>query len=892
MQLKTGHLSFYNFSNYLGASFFSDTYYIQFDFFSIISILLSFFMNFEMAFGITELLKLFLGTLLFGYFLYLRKCSNKAILVASLIYFVCGYNSVMMAFSGFFSLVFYYPFAAICLEKYKSGHKYLLPLCSAILVFYNFYLGACTMLFMGMWFILSYFLDNKLSEIKDNILKVNPNCKYVTLKAVLIYLGKGFVSGIICALYMIVGIMIATIILLPSISFFLSDSFPRNDNYYMWSFDAKEGYSRLTMVKMFARILGNLFTPTYSTDFYGFINDYITDHNSLFMTITGLMILLFVFKLKDRESKIFKIALVFEVLLLLFPFTYMLFSLNKCPYTRWFGMLNFLNIMVIGHVITKTDFRFNFLSAKSLVTNAILLCFIVIVLNYYLKNVYGASIIEIFKGKKMVLNEKLEDMASDIVMMIVAIGIVIVITALSGQKLQSKFNVMPYIIAFEMVISFGFMFIPKAENYNTYWYAEHKDMLNKYMNKNLKNPYESGFYRTYVKSFITDDYVNGDNYSRTNLYLSDLRVFHSFYDCNTNDLVKMYYDTSSASAETRNSKVLLNEYSLFYYQVLAGKYIVTDSTAYDEYNYTLPSDYFELVNDDGTFKTFENKNYSPFMIYDKKISESDYTAFYSHLAKQQYGLNFCSLTDSDYKDVMLEKGTLTNNVVTYSIDYDEELIDEEKNMVGYVIKQPGRTIPNKGVMHFYFYGRQSARSVTFKDVELEYEDGSRSNALSGYAYYDQKPKIIWIERTSSYNKLDEEDKDLRVEFADYSNYDAYVNRMSAYNDLKLTIDNNKLHLSYHRDDNNTNVVVLPISYNNCWKIDKDYKIIKTYGGLLGIVVPRVGNYINITLTFEARYLKDSALISICGAGIYMLVLVSNYRRLKKDEEDYNYCSMF
>ena len=70
MQLKTGHLSFYNFSNYLGASFFSDTYYIQFDFFSIISILLSFFMNFEMAFGITELLKLFLGTLLFGYFLY------------------------------------------------------------------------------------------------------------------------------------------------------------------------------------------------------------------------------------------------------------------------------------------------------------------------------------------------------------------------------------------------------------------------------------------------------------------------------------------------------------------------------------------------------------------------------------------------------------------------------------------------------------------------------------------------------------------------------------------------------------------------------------------------------------------------------------------------------
>ncbi len=893
LQIKTGNLSFYNFSNYLGASFYSDTYYIQFDVFTFISILLSFFMNFEMAFGITELVKLFFGTLMFGYFLYLRKCSNKAILVSCLIYFVCGYNSCMMAFSGFFSLVFYYPFAAVCLEKYKMGNKVLLPLCSAILVFYNFYLGACTMLFMGMWFILSYFLDNKLETIKNNILKVNPNCKHVTLKAILIYLGRGFVSGVICAMYMIVGIMITTIILLPSISFFLSDSFPRSDNFYKWSFNSKEGYSSITMAKMYARILGNLFTPTYSTDFYGFVNDYITDHNSLFLTISGLMILLFVFKLKDRDSKIYKIALVVEVLLLLFPFTYMLFSLNGCPYTRWFGMLNFLNLLVVGHVITKTDFKFDFLSVKSLVTNLILFAIIIIVLNYYLKNIFGASIIEILKGKKMVLNKKLEDMETDIIMMLVALGIIILLTSLSGKKLQSKFNIMPYVLAFELVISFGFMFGPKVDNYNTYWFAEEKKRMTNYLNKNLESPYESNFSRTHIKTYVGDDYVNGDNLSRTNLYLSDLRVFHSFYDCNTNDLIKMFYDTSSGNAETRNSKMLLNEYSLFVQQTLANRYIVTDSNSDDDYNFNLPDKYFTLLNDDGHYRTYENKNYSLFMIYDKKISQDDYSLYLTHLAKQQYVLNYCSLYKEDYDKIMLEKGTPTSTVVSYSINYNdsEELIDEKKNMVGYVINQSGRVIPSEGVMHFYFYGYQSARSVTFKKVELEYEDGRREDCLSGYAYYTEKPKIIWIEKTSSYDKLDESDKSLRVEFANYSLYEEYINRMNSYSNLSLKIDNNKLHLSYHRDIDKTNVVVLPISYNDCWSIDKDYEIMKMYGGMLGIVVPKDGNDINITLTFNPRYLNGSALISILGSTIYMLVLIGNYRRLRKDEEDYNYCSV-
>ena len=644
LKVKTGNNSFYNFNNYLGASFFSDTYYVPLDIFTFVTFILSFFMNFEIAFGITEMFKLFLGTLMFAYFLYLRKCSNKAIFITSLIYFVCGYNSVMMAFSAFFSLVFYYPFSAVCLEKYKKGNKLLLPLCSAVLLFYNFYLGACTMLFMAMWFILSYFLDNKLSDIKEQILKVNPNCKKVTLKAILIYLRNGFKSGIICAMYMVVGILIACIILLPSITYFLNDSFPRSDNFYKWSFNSKPGYERTTAIKMFSRILGNIFTPTYSTDFYGFVNDYITDHNSLYITITGLIILLYVFKLKDREAKIFKIALVFEVLFLMFPIFYMIFSLNGAPYTRWFGMLNIVNLLVVAHVITKTNLDLKLLSIKSLITGILTIVCIVLVLDYYLKKIYGVNIIGYFSGKERVLVNSLEEMLYDVVMMIVAVGIIVVLSVTSASKIKKKFNIMPYVLAGELVIGFVWMFGPKTENYNTIYFSDRKEELNSFMNSYLETPYDSNFSRTSIKSFITDDYVYSDNYSRTNLFLSDLRVFHSFYDYNANELIHILYDSRRSSdekysdsegAETRNSKALLNEYSMFVHQILGTRYVVVDA---DAYSYYLPSDYYDLIEDGQQFVAYEAKNYTPFMIYDEQISKDSFGPYSkgldSHIEKQ------------------------------------------------------------------------------------------------------------------------------------------------------------------------------------------------------------------------------------------------------------------
>ena len=884
-KIKSGNNSFYNFNNYLGASFFSDTYYVPLDIFTFITFVLSFFMNYEIAFGITEVIKLFLGTLMFGYFLKLRKCSNKAIFVASLIYFICGYSSVMMAFSAFFSLVFYYPFSAVCLEKYKKGNKLLLPLCAAMLLFYNFYLGACTMLFMGVWFILSYFLDNRLDEVKNRILKVNPNCKHVTSKAILIYLRNGFAQGLLCAGYMIVGILIACVILLPSISYFLKDSFPRSGVSSKWSFTLVDD-SEAKPIEMYARILGNLFTPTYSTDFYGFINDYITDHNSLYITITGLLILLYVFKLKDRDSKIFKVVLILEVIFLMFPIFYMLFSLNGAPYTRWFGMLNMFNLLIVAHVITKTNLDLKLLSLKSLITGILTIICLVLVLNYYLERIYSVNIIELLSGKERNVNVRLEqDLFLDVIMMLVALGIILILSVTSNSKIRSKFNLMPYVLAAELVVGFVWMFGPKTENYNTIYFSDRKTELNSYLDTYLDIPYNGEFSRTSVKSYITDDYVYADNYSRTNLHLSDLRVFHSFYDYNANDLAKVFYDSASDRAEERGSKLVLNGYSMYAHQILGTRYVVVDSG--DKYFY-LPEEYYELINDNEQFASYEVKNYTPFMIYSEQMTKDSFSIFANHTTKQGFMLNYICLDGDLLDDMPITSSKITGIKRTY-YKTDNDLFDEETNMAGYDVTYD-ESLPQKGFMHFYFNGGSGTRSMAFQEVILEYSDGRRENAFSGYAFYKELPTRIWVYANGDYNDLSTYEKNLIVEYNSYSLYEEYLTRMQNYSDLSLKMDGSSLHLSYHRDNDEKNIVVVPVTYNECWKCD-NYETVKTYGGLLGVIISEGSNDIKLTLTFKPRYINGSALISLCGIMIYGLMVFNYSRRLKEDEENCNYCSL-
>ena len=914
LKLKTGNLSFYCYNSYLGASFFADTYYVPIDIFTFFTAFLSFFMNFEIAFGLTEIFKLFLGTMMFAYFLKMRKFSNKAIFITSLLYMFCGYNTTMMAFSAFFSLVFYFPFAAVCIEYFKKGKRFLLPICAAMLLFYNYYLGACTMLFMAVWYLFSYILDNKLIDVKKELLEKNPNTDKLTIKALRVYILRALREGVICVIYMLIGIMIASIILIPSVSYVTSDALPRTDtSYYPWSFDAISPFTEISSKAQYARVFAELLTPSYSTGFYAFNNSYITDHISLYITVTGLIIVLYVFQLKDRDSWLYKLLLVSEVILLAFPIFYMLFSLNSAPYTRWIGMINMFNLIIMAHVITKTNMKLKLTNIWSLIRSALLIFCIIYIMNYFTKTLYDVNPItflsrKIFGGElNPIWENNLSSLTEDVYYLAVAIAIIAVLTLFSVSKISKKFDIMPYVLAGEFILAGAWMFTGKFYNKNSITNSNNKVELNKYLDEHLEIPYDGQFSRTTLDTEASDKWIYSRSFTRTNLHLSDLRIFHSFYDDTANDFVNLVYDKKSFNSETRNSKAVIDKYSFFVHQLLGTKYVVLDDT--DDHNY-LPSEYFVMVegSNNGKYVTYENKYYSPFMIYDTMcptsvdadglIIPSDTYFGYAvpKITKQQYLLNRVCYTGEEEIYLKTDYSTIENTVKReYSENFYEGRYDEydpETNMYGYYVSNTNTSqIPDKGLMFIYYNTSSGVRGVEFGEILLEYEDGRKEEAFDGYAFYEEIPKTIWIEKNRDVSKLNDALLDITVEYCDYSEYEKLLDRMEEYNDLSLVIDDSKLHLSYTRNKKDSNVVALPISYNDDWKINNDYKIINVNGGFLGVIIPEGKEEVSFTLEFVPKKLKTGAAITICGTVLFACCIIVVGLRVKKNEKNIDHSSV-
>ena len=102
--LKDGTVSWFNLNNYFGASFFSDIYYIPIDVFTGTTFLLSYLMPTEIAYSITELIKIFIGVMLLAYYLSLKGMKNRTIFWMSIIYFISGGSVSFMAFPVFLTL--------------------------------------------------------------------------------------------------------------------------------------------------------------------------------------------------------------------------------------------------------------------------------------------------------------------------------------------------------------------------------------------------------------------------------------------------------------------------------------------------------------------------------------------------------------------------------------------------------------------------------------------------------------------------------------------------------------------------------------------------------------------------------------------------------------------
>jgi len=333
-QIKTGSLSFFNLNNYLGASYFSDVYYIPLDIFTFITFLLSYLMPTQLAYSVTELFKIFAGVMVFSYYLSKQGYKNRTIFWMGIVYFVSGGTVSFMAFPVFLSLTFYLPLGLLVIQWAKEGHKWIVPLYAMALVFYDFYLAYTALIFTGLMFILEY--------VK------RPGFKFWHF----------LWDGAVFLFLLVLGVGMSLVILYPSVLFIIEDTYRPTGRFTAWVIDIFGYQLKLFKPEIYIRFLAKMFAEQRPVGFYGFLQDYTKEHVSLYITMTGLALMSYVWFMKDKISRIYKVTIVIGLVLMFFPlFSYVFSGTTDQPYTRWINLYPLVMTMILAHVFDKYGFE-------------------------------------------------------------------------------------------------------------------------------------------------------------------------------------------------------------------------------------------------------------------------------------------------------------------------------------------------------------------------------------------------------------------------------------------------------------------------------------------------------------------------------------------------------
>lgn len=388
-KIKSGELTWYSFKNYLGSSIFSDTYYIPLDGFTLIIFILSLVMPTEIAMSIVEIVKLISGAIALGTYLGIKGYRPKVTFLVSLMYFSSAGITCFSCFPCFTSLAFYLPFSLIIGHYFLKGKWFFVPLYSMLVVFYNFYLAYTVFAFMAFSMLFMVFIEKK---------------KFY----------KSFLELLIYVLLIVLGLLMAFVIFLPSIEFVLQST-SRNVagggsikglamilltyvdvlwTFVVCSFKAliglittprslfgsseviekaylQLGYlidklretrfveelkimPSLFKIEEYYRVMSTTFTPLTPSSFYGYQSSYFLEHVSLYITGIGLVLSTYIWTMKDRRSNIYKIALILCIVMMWLPFFSYILSANlEVLYTRWFNVCSIPILLIAAHVVNE-----------------------------------------------------------------------------------------------------------------------------------------------------------------------------------------------------------------------------------------------------------------------------------------------------------------------------------------------------------------------------------------------------------------------------------------------------------------------------------------------------------------------------------------------------------
>lgn len=412
--IKAGDMSFFNFKNYLGASIFSDAYYVPLDGFTLLIFLLSFVINTEVAMSIVEFVKILSGVAALMVYLHFKKVKPKYLFLIGILYFSSSGITCFSAFPSFTSLAFYLPASLIVAELFFRGKWYYTPIYAFTVTLYNFYLAYTVFAFMSFSILFMAILRKEkffsviwktikyvfliLLGLGMGMLTFLPAFTYIlestsrevmetSSLAQMLELVKNYIEcfiELILSFFRLIKLLFTSRGGLFKNSTIVSDAF-LNFNYLVEKLstyryvDGNKFLPAFFDIEELYRVFNNTFSPSEATSFYGYQSSYFIEHFSLYITTFGLLVSTYVWFLKDYRSKVYRFILLFIFFMMSLPlFSYILSANLSVLYTRWFSIISIPLLVIVGHVLTEKEQITN-LKPSKLIFSSIILSYLALV---------------------------------------------------------------------------------------------------------------------------------------------------------------------------------------------------------------------------------------------------------------------------------------------------------------------------------------------------------------------------------------------------------------------------------------------------------------------------------------------------------------------------------
>lgn len=892
-KLKSGTLSLYDTTLFGGTSFFSGIYYIPLDIFTFVAFIFSYFIEAEKAYAITNFLRPACGALLIYYVLIRKGMSAKTAFISGLILFVGGTTEAYYIFPVFLGICFYAPLAMFVVDLVieKKGKYYLLiPLYTAIVIFYDFYIAYMLMAFLCVYFVVENHVEDEFSFFGKNTIFKN---------------GKFWLSFIKFFAFIILGVMMSAVILFPSMLYVMNES-SRNNTFTdksLWYFTTYNG--DFSLRHYFTQWI-NFFIPNEPHRFcLNDAGDYMREHATMYITNGGLIFLVYLFTIKGKKENRMKFWIILMNILFCIPLFACIFSFNSVPYVRWFFIPYMINLYGMAMALDKNDLKVG----DNPYLNLCPIIFLVLGL--------ATIIFTIVVAPEYYIHYKREDfffypiLIGSAICITIYLVLLIISFILKIKKKDTKIIRKIFLGAFFCEVIFaGVMIFCNVDDANSYYFEQKNEMTtqkNTLYNLGYK---DSDGYRIHLDTDKGKDALNG------NIWIGNVNFghfFQSFYNTPLNKCLSDIYNENS----THWGRDFMGGNSLIQAPIFNTKYIVCHNDNNTPY---FPSDYYTELLRDNTGAYYSLTDCPQFIVYDSYFSS---TFGLSNALLKEASLLYSAYVYSPYvnSDGSLAEDNKDNQRYLASLKIVEN--NEIESISGYTLasiikdKFTSTTLnnPTDGTngtegwegLNYYYYNlanNPAAQKVLNRDVIYAYSNDVDTRRMTNDDYLmvlnDQDKTLKSFHFNEYFNNGDaiyafamkvkdttiSTNRSVTLYGYDYSLFDDFIERQNSYTNRYYSLDGSTMKIKCDVPSDKAHIIKTAYTYSEDWKLkNNDYELIDVDGGFLGIVIPKGVTNVDLVLKYEPSGFYLGLGLSIGGAGIYLcFTLPLIIKRIKKKKE--------